>query len=26
MAKRAFACLPTKVLPIMGRLFYRHAG
>jgi hypothetical protein len=26
MAKRAFACLPNRILSVMGRLFYRHAG
>jgi len=25
-AKRAFACLPNRMLPIIGRIFYRHAG
>lgn len=26
MAKRTFACVPNRMLPIMGRLLYRHAG
>ncbi len=26
MAKRTFACLPNRMLPIVGRLLYRHAG